>query len=183
MDNTAKQPPRITAAEYFELTKDIEGLTELIDGQIVAMAGASELHQTIAGRLFSKIDGFILSNKGTCKAMLPPFDVVLDDGNIVQPDVLVMCDPSKRDGLRCIGAPDLVIEVTSTNRENDFDRKLGLYRKAGVREYWIVDTDNRKVWVFLFAEHPNVVNFYDWTDPIPVHIYGGQLTIRIEDLL
>lgn len=183
MADTAKNVPRITAEEYFKLTADREDRTELLDGEIVALAAPNEAHQTITGRLFSKIDGFILSNKGTCKALLSPFDVVLDDGNIVQPDVLVICDPSKRDGKRCYGAPDLVIEVLSSDRDNDLIRKQELYKSAGVREYWIVDPRGRKTWVYVFEQHPNVVEMYDWTDEIPVGIYGGKLSIRIADLV
>lgn len=185
---------KLTVEEYFKLTADWEERTELIDGHIVykdrdesgnplALAAPSTIHQTLVGRLFSKADSFILSNHGTCKAMLAPYDVVFDDENTVQPDVMVVCDTSKIDDRRCNGAPDWIIEVTSSNRSDDFSRKLGLYKQSGVREYWIVDTDNHKVLVYDFDQHPNVVEFYDWADTIPVHIYGGKLTIRIEDLV
>jgi Uma2 family endonuclease len=99
------------------------------------------------------------------------------------PDIAVVCDPAKLDDHGCNGAPDWVVEITSTNRADDFDRKLRLYRKSGVREYWIVDTDDRKVWVYDFEQHPNVVEMYDWADTIPVHIYGGKLTVRIADMV
>ena len=184
---------KLTVEEYFKLTADWEERTELIDGEIVyldrepdgkirAQAQPSRKHQLIAGRLFSAFDGFIKSNSGKCEAN-QSIDVKLgDDANVV-PDVLVVCDPSKLDDHGCNGAPDLVIEITSTNRENDFDRKLLLYRKYGVHEYWIVDTKNFKVYVYDFDQHPNVVEFYDWTDEIPVRIYGGKLKIRIADLV
>ena len=175
-------PEKITAEEYYKLTENTEERTELIDGQIVAMASPSRMHQRISGRLFSRADQFISANGGKCEAM-QAVDVQLDDGNVVVPDLLVMCDPSKADDKRYYGAPDWVIEVTSTNRSDDFDRKFRLYRNAGVREYWIVDTDERRVIVYDFDQHPNVVEFYDWTDEIPVRIYGGALKIRIEDLV
>lgn len=183
MADTAKNDPRITAEEYFKLTADREDRTELLDGEIVALAAPSTVHQTIVGRLFSSADGFIRANGGTCKAMLAPYDVVFDEKNVVQPDVFIVCDPSKIDEHRCNGAPDLVVEVTSTNWKDDYREKMELYREHGVREYWIIDTGRRKVWVYLFEQHPNVVNFYDWTDTIPVGIYGGKLSIRIADLL
>ena len=152
-------------------------------GNPLALAAPTTLHQTLVGRLFSRADSFILANKGTCKALLAPYDVVFSDEDTVQPDVLVVCDDSKIDDHRCNGAPDWIIEVTSSNRGDDFARKLSLYCEHGVREYWIVDTDGRKVIVYDFEHHPNVVEFYDWTDEIPVRIYGGKLKIRIEDLV
>lgn len=192
--STVPEKKKITAEEYFKLTENLQERTELIDGEIVylerdadgnplALAAPTELHQILVGRLFSRTDSFILANKGTCRAMISPFDVVLNSGDVVQPDFLVICDESKRDGKRCNGAPDWIVEITSRNRSNDYMRKLRLYRESGVREYWIVDTDDRKVWVYHFEQHPNVVEMFDWGDTIPVRIYDGKLAIRIADLV
>ncbi len=189
--STAQEHQKLTVDEYFKLTENWTERTELIDGkiiyldrngsgQIVALAQPNRLHQRIAYRLHSMIDSFIRANHGTCEVN-GEIDVRLDNENTVIPDISVVCDPSKLDDHGCNGAPDWVIEVTSTNRENDFDRKLWLYRESGVREYWIVDTDKRKVWVYDFDRHPNVIEFYDWLDEIPVRIYDGKLKIRIAD--
>lgn len=173
---------KLTAEEYQRITAGMQERTELIDGQIVALAQPSRLHQRIAYRMYNAIDTFIRANHGQCEVN-GEIEVLLDDANTVVPDVSVTCDPSKLDDRGCKGAPDWVVEITSTNRADDFDRKFRLYKNAGVREYWIVDTDERKVYVYDFDQHPNVVEFYDWTDTIPVRIYGGKLTIRIEDLV
>lgn len=172
---------KYTAEEYLR-TPETNQHTELWDGEIVNFASPSVLHQQLVGRVYATILTFISQNKGKCEPFLAPLDVVIDETHVVQPDVMVVCDPSKLDDKCCHGAPDWVIEITSTNRADDFDRKLRLYKKSGVREYWIVDTDERMVWVYVFEQHPNVVEMYNWTDTIPVHIYGGKLTIRIEDL-
>ena len=176
------EPRKLTAEEYYKVTETMTEHTELIDGEIVMLAQPSILHQQIAGRLYSIADQFIRSSKGACTA-LQAVDVRLTDDVSVVPDVMVVCDPTRMDEKRCYGAPDWVIEVTSTNRDNDFDRKLRLYRQHGVREYWIIDTDNRVVWVYHFEQHPNVVEFHDWADSIPVGIYEGKLTICVADLL
>jgi Uma2 family endonuclease len=191
--STAPEHKKLTADEYFKLTENWTERTELIDGeivyldrdasgQVVALAQPSRLHQRIAYRMHGTIDSFIRANHGACEVN-GEIDVRLDDENTVVPDIAVVCDPSKLDDHGCNGAPDWVVEITSTNRADDFDRKLRLYRKSGVREYWIVDTDDRKVWVYDFEQHPNVVEMYDWADTIPVHIYGGKLTIRIADMV
>lgn len=176
------KPEKLTADEYFRLTEHTEERTELIGGQIVALAQPSIEHQLISGRMFSRVDEFIQKHQGNCLP-LQTIDVYLDENNTVVPDLLVICDPSKLDKKRCYGAPDWVIEITSTNRSSDFHDKLWLYREAGVREYWIIDTEKRKVWVYDFERHPNVVNFYDWTDEVPVTIYHGELTLRVADFL
>ena len=109
-------------------------------------------------------------------------DVKLDDYNIVIPDILIVCNPDKLNEKCCIGAPDFVIEVVSTNRRDDFSRKLYLYQKSGVREYWIVDPKNRKTLVYFFEQN-DFPDIYTFDTPIPVGIYGGQLAVRIADLL
>lgn len=176
------KPEKMTAEEYLK-TPETNQHTELWDGEIVNFASPSVLHQQLVGRLYASILAFVSQNKGKCEPLLAPLDVVIDETHVVQPDVMVVCDPSKLGEKSCHGAPDLVIEITSSNRSDDFDRKFRLYRKSGVREYWIVDTDERKVYVYDFDRRPNVVEFYDWTDTIPVHIYDGKLTIRIADLV
>ena len=62
----------------------------------------------------------------------------------------VLCKIDKRG---CKGAPDLVIEIFSpSTRRHDRLVKLGLYQRAGVREYWIVDPDNGSVQVLTLTD-------------------------------
>ena len=73
-----------------------------------------------------------------------------DVDTMVEPDISVVCDQDKLDSRGCKGAPDLVIEILSpSTRRHDRLVKLGLYQKAGVLEYWIVDPENKSVQVFL----------------------------------
>ena len=86
-----------------------------------------------------------------------PFDVRLPDGDeadeavakVVQPDITVVCDPFKLDERGCRGAPDWIIEVLSpTSAGHDQVRKLALYERHGVREYWLAHPDDRIVTVY-----------------------------------
>lgn len=180
--STAPQLEKITAEEYFRITENREDRTELLDGQIFAMSSPSMIHQDIVGGIYAETRSFIRANKGDCKAMVSPFDVMFDDTNVVQPDVLVVCDPSKIDEKRCHGAPDWLVEVTSTNRMRDFCQKLWLYQRSGVREYWIVDTKYKRVHVYFFEDDESQ-QIYDFNTPIPVRIYDGKLTVRIADMV
>ena len=85
-----------------------------------------------------------------------PFDVVLpsregEENTVVQPDLCVVCDPKKlADGKRCLGAPDLIVEILSPgNARHDTDDKFHLYEEAGVGEYWIVRPNDKEVNVFV----------------------------------
>jgi Uma2 family endonuclease len=72
---------------------------------------------------------------------------------VVEPDLVVVCDPGKLDDYGCKGAPDLVIEILSpSTRRHDRVVKLDLYQRAGVREYWIVNPDEKTVQVMLLKD-------------------------------
>jgi Uma2 family endonuclease len=63
---------------------------------------------------------------------------------VVQPDVLVVCDPAKLSARGVEGAPDLVVEIVSPRTASkDMVRKRWTYEAAGVPEYLIVDPEER----------------------------------------
>ncbi len=67
----------------------------------------------------------------------------------MEPDISVICDPSKLDDRGCNGAPDWVIEVASLGTKRiDYGIKLFKYRSSGVREYWIVNPLTQTVNVY-----------------------------------
>lgn len=180
------QRTHYTADEFLAMTQENDQRQELMDGAIYDMASPSTVHQEIVGGLYAAIRAYIRQNHGTCKPFVAPYDVRIDDHNVVIPDVLVVCDPSKIDDKRCNGAPDWVIEVVSSNSRADYIDKLLLYKDAGVREYWIVDPEKEKTFVYFFERSGNAVQFYDFNQVIPVKIYQDaavQLMINISELI
>ena len=171
---------RMNADEYLASVPETMQHRELRGGTVVSFASPSAEHQSIVLGLGSEIRSFIKRNRGKCSVFIAPLDVRLDQFNVVQPDVFVVCDPSKMD-THCNGAPDWVIEVLSTNRWDDLVAKLHLYHEAGVREYWIVDPKKRVTLVYCFEQNDSP-DIYTFDTPIPVGIYDKALTIRMEDL-
>ena len=94
---------------------------------------------------------------------------------MVQPDLLVVCDPEKVDRQGVHGAPDLVLEILSpSTRRSDRLTKHLLYQRAGVREYWIVDPATRSVAVHLLeAQHYASPDFYTEGAVVPVSVLAG----------
>lgn len=134
---------------------------ELINGEVFMMAPApSRGHQGISVELTRQFANYLEGKK--CKAYHAPFDVRLfekdgdtpeDVDTVVEPDLVVICDPSKLDDRGCKGAPDMVVEILSpSTQRHDRLVKLGLYQRAGVREYWIVSPEERTVQVFLYKD-------------------------------
>ena len=94
--------------------------------------------------------------------------------------IAVLCLPDKLDNRGIHGGPDLVIEIVSpSSKYMDYMRKLSVYDKAGVREYWIVVPLTKTVTVYGLAAH--TVTQYTFTDDIPVGIYK-DLSITLRDI-
>jgi Uma2 family endonuclease len=126
---------------------------EIINGVAYAMSAPNTEHQLIASTLNAEFYNFLKGRK--CKAIPAPFDVRLfykedeSDTTVVQPDLVVVCDPEKLGKEGCRGAPDLVIEILSpSNTAIEMHRKLNSYREAGVPEIWIVDPEEKQVEVY-----------------------------------
>ncbi len=160
--------------------KDIYALpdgkrAELIDGQIYDMAPPGYTHQRISGELYYNIKSYIKRKNGNCQVLSAPFAVFLnddDDTNYLEPDISVICDSSKLDEKGCHGAPDWVIEIVSpSSRPRDFIKKMIKYITANVREYWIVDQEDKKVMVYGFEA--DSVRQYNFGSDIPVGIFDG----------
>lgn len=171
---------KYTSDEYLSANKDTDERCELIDGDIVSLASPSVAHQRITGDVFAQLYSYIHANNGKCEPFFAPLDVRLDDFNVVQPDVFVVCDSSKVNGRICNGVPDFVAEVTSSNYRQDYVNKLFLYRNSGVREYWIIDTNNREILVYFF-EKSDFPSIYNFGTSVPVNIYDGKLEIFIKE--
>ena len=132
---------------------------ELIDGQVYMMAPPSRKHQRITVELSTVINNFIKSRNGSCEVDIAPFAVFLnqDDKNYVEPDIAVICDQNKLTEKGCNGAPDWIIEIVSpSSRRMDYYIKLFKYRTAGVREYWIVDSDKNRITVYNFESEDTI---------------------------
>lgn len=131
-------PPR-TALEVFELLP--EGtLAEVIDNTIYMSPAPLFTHQEVLGDLYNAIYLHIkLQNLGKC--VVSPIDVYLDNDNIVQPDIVFIStsnlDIIKTGKIR--GTPEILVEILSSNRKHDLEKKKALYEKFGVKEYFIVD--------------------------------------------
>ena len=150
------------------------------------MASPSVAHQIFQAELLAD---FVIWLRGkTCKAIGSPMDVRLfpkkdkSDNIVVQPDLLVVCDQNKLGKNSIDGPPDLVIEIMSpSNINSELFRKFHYYLKAGVREYWIIDLESKKVSVHVYKDGHYIGTSYEDNDRIPVTILPG-MEISLEEL-
>jgi len=166
-----KDDRRYTYSDYLEWDDDQRW--ELVDGVPFLMSAPSRWHQKISSNLHGMLYN-ILKGK-TCEIYSAPFDVRLNadtlDNTVVQPDILVICDREKLDDAGCKGAPDFIIEILSPSTTNrDRFLKFDLYRKVGVREYWIVEVDAKKVSAHILSNEDYITRIYGETESAPISV-------------
>jgi Uma2 family endonuclease len=127
---------------------------QLLDGEMILAPSPIAKHQRISRRIFLALEQAVESgNLG--ELFYAPFDVVLSDYDVFQPDLLFVSN--QRSSIiteaNIQGAPDLVVEVLSPGSAV-YDRgyKRTLYSRSGVREYWLVDPDAEMVEVLMASD-------------------------------
>ncbi|WP_374616161.1 Uma2 family endonuclease [Thauera aminoaromatica] len=169
-----------TYADYLQWPDETR--YELIDGEAFLMSPAPLVeHQEVAGEVYyqlrNQLDG------QPCRPSIAPVDVRLprkDEADaaidtVVQPDILVVCDPRKIDRRGVRGAPDWVLEVLSpSTAAHDQIAKRRTYERAGVREYWLVHPGDRTLTVYLLDNgqygRPEI---YELKDATPIGVLPG----------
>ena len=171
---------KLTNADYMRLTPPVPGGVryQLIDGELIEMAGAILAHQIFELRL-----GAVLLAQADAleigEVVAAPYDVHIDEFNTYQPDLLFVSNERRAilERLGAFGVPDVVVEILSdSTRRRDLAEKLPVYLRAGVREVVIVDLEARTVAVYAG---------YDYGDgdgdmvAAPARVYGAGDTLTL----
>lgn len=143
---------RLTYEDYLTFPEDGKR-HEVLDGEHWMTPSPNRRHQIVLGNLLWAVKSY-LRQQDVGEVYSAPFDVVLSEFDVVQPDLLFV----SRERLGILaraavrGAPDLVVEVLSeSTRRRDLVVKRKLYARHGVAEYWVVDPELEGVTVFRGA--------------------------------
>lgn len=148
---------KLSYEEFLKMVENSELRYEYIDGEVYLLASPAYNHQVSVSELFGIFYNWFRGKK--CRPLTSPFDVTLiksnDNINVVQPDIIVICDSDKVDASgKYKGVPTLVVEVLSrSTRSKDMLKKLDLFMQTDVSEYWIVDPDKKEAFVYCFKKH------------------------------
>jgi len=156
MTNLASDHNQYYTYENYQSWPDNEHW-EIIEGEAFNMSPApSTRHQLISGNLFGELRSYFKNKK--CQVFPAPTDVKLSDTDIVQPDILVVCNLDQIKISHIENAPSLIIEILSPYTEmHDRVRKMRLYAKYGVKEYWIVTPFPSMIEVFLLKNNKYIL--------------------------
>ena len=173
---------KFTYEDYLNTPEDKR--YELLDGELVVAPAPGELHQSVSAQLGWRLVQFVSENS-LGRVYQAPFDVVLSNMNVVQPDLLFVSNERSHiiTSANIQGAPDLVVEILSpSTADRDRTFKLTLYAKYGVKEYWMVDTTSKDITVRLLGERGyEVVDTYGEGETLTSPTLQG-FTLNIGDL-
>lgn len=141
----------LTYDDLFDMPDDGQR-REIINGELIVSPAPVHDHQRVLGYLYRIFDDHALET-GAGEAFLAPFDVILTRFDAVQPDLVFLLAshghaPGNEHSIDY--PPDLVVEILSpSSRGTDRIRKMALYARAGVPEYWIADPDQRTLTIHV----------------------------------
>jgi len=149
---TQKARIKFTYEDYKHTPEDKR--YQLIDGELILAAAPRRAHQRTEMRITLRLGNYVEEND-LGEVYSSPFDVVLSNTDVVQPDLLFVSTERLHiindDNIR--GAPDLVVEILSPSTAGlDRTVKRTLYARHGIKEFWLVDTDAKNITVMLLRE-------------------------------
>lgn len=186
-----KSTKRISYEEYMALVDSSDQRYELIDGEIYLLTSPGFSHQVAVSEIAWHFYNYFKGKP--CRSLTAPLDVRLfgyaikfeEDPNVVQPDVIVICDEDKvNEDNKYEGIPALIVEVLSpSTKGKDMITKLNLYMKSGVLEYWIVNLDSKSVSQYTFSREREFESLRDFRegDTIKSTTFEG-LEIPLKDV-
>ncbi len=131
---------------------------EIVNGVPVIENITTPRHNETISIISTALRNYISKNHGKCKVYtenvaLYVNELAGNDSDFYMPDIMVVCDVDKIDDKGVHTAPLFIAEITSeSTKKNDYNRKLDIYKKIGVDEYWIVDLQKNIVFKYLKNE-------------------------------
>ena len=146
MNAVLENPEKVWTYEDYLGVGD-EVYFEIINGKAFMSPSPELFHQRWARKIFLAVERHVEARK-LGEVLFAPIDVVLDEKNVVQPDLVFVSNANagllERRGI--MGAPDLVVEIISpTSLRRDRYDKRELYARFGVKEFWLADVANRSI--------------------------------------
>jgi Uma2 family endonuclease len=147
-------PRRYTYQDYLSWPEDFRA--EIVDGEIYTMPAPTSNHQRIITKLMHLLYDAVEKQGGEIfpaplsVRLFPEVDA--KDENVFEPDIVVVCNKNKIEKRGVVGAPDMIVEVSSPSTAlYDANTKMDKYEKAGVREYWMVNMEEKNVRVNILV--------------------------------
>ena len=140
-------------AEFLDWCNE-DTLAEWVDGEVIMASPASAVHQILVGFLLKVLDTYAEQHE-LGQVIAAPFQMKTGPelpGR--EPDLLFIARENldRLEGVYLDGPADLAIEVVSpASRLRDRGEKLAEYEMGGVREYWVIDSEEQRADFYVLA--------------------------------
>src|SRR5829696_6777349 len=176
--------PYVTPADYLAAERKSTQKSEYINGHVYAMAGASRVHNLIAGNAFAELRAQLRGR--SCEAYVNDMRVKVErTGMYTYPDVMGLCDQPRfeDDSVDTLLNPTVIIEVLSPSTERyDRGEKFAHYRRLeSLREYILIAQDIRRIDHYRRDGDTWVLTEVSGPDSVLV-ISSLSCTLRLSDL-
>ncbi len=177
----AKLKTKISVEDYLEGEEGSDIKYEFINGEVYAMAGASDNHNRIAGNLFAALFGKLRDS--VCEPFMTDMKLKADETIFYYPDVFVACDENPVNSFYR-EEPILIIEIVSpSTRQTDRREKLRAYQQMpSVMEYAIIEQE--KISVEIHRRQPDgrwITYFFTRTDT-EFTLESVDLTLQLDEV-
>ena len=159
---------------------------QIIYGEAFMMASPTVGHQAILVEMVTQFNNWLRGKP--CRVFAAPLDVRLfpeednSDDTVVQPDLLVVCDREKLAKGSVNGAPDLAVEIVSPSTSSkEHILKFEAYLEAGVREYWVLEPEQKYLQVHVYENGHFISSCYKQDAVIESAVLPG-FSIELQSL-
>jgi Uma2 family endonuclease len=145
----SSQQSQLTPEEYLQMEEQSPVKHEYINGQINAIAGASDPHVTIALNLATLLRSHVRGSG--CRVYISDMKASIESLNrFYYPDVMVTCDPRDQETSAYKRFPTLIVEVLSNSTEafDRGDKFIDYQELESLREYVLINTKRQRVECF-----------------------------------
>lgn len=178
---------KLSFEEFLDIENRSDNPMEFIDGEIYLQASPSTIHQRVSRKLSTIFDMYFSDKE--CEPFVAPYDIILKSEkdilkNKVIPDLSVICDKSGLNEKNYIGSPALIVEILSPSTAwIDISKKLELYQRFGIEEYWVISPKNSNIQIFNLNEE----GFYGepivyYKDDIAKSNLFGDLNVNLKEI-
>jgi Uma2 family endonuclease len=145
IDPTTLDGTFMSEEEYLALP-EMKARIELVDGFVVCEPSATYEHENACMTVGMALGNWAAARSPRPTVIASPLDIRFAADRILQPDVLVYCEPLVSPVKMPVARiPDLCVEIVSRRVAYDRTTKRLLYAQAGVREFWTVLRKQRLV--------------------------------------
>ncbi len=148
IDATTPVPIKLTASDFWLLAGagafQNYARSELIEGEIFVVNSVWRWHARVNFQFGIALKD-ALEAAGIDMLVYGPGSVAMSDDSVPEPDLSVALPEPTADAPISLSAVRIAIELSDTTRSFDLGRKMRLYARHGVPEYWVADRERQQL--------------------------------------